>query len=94
MLEVYAWEGDHSQLLLIDWRTTFENGWGETPVNMKPQPYVVNGDYFLERSGGHRLSLEGSDRTAYYVCKAPRGSGYNDILGKVQEPLFSPQELN
>ena len=82
IMEIYAWNKDTKRLLLIDWRKKYES--------QVVQPYVVNGDYMLQNTSEIDILQApwNNELKAHYVCSAPEGANYNDILNKVQEPLF------
>lgn len=82
MVQVYAWEGDLDRLILVEW---FRNSRGEV------RGEVVNGGYPVERAespGQVRLSGWDNGSRARYVCPAPEGKGYNEILARVHPVLF------
>lgn len=86
-MDIYAWNKDIERLLVIAWRKNGES--------QEVQPYVVNGDYMLQNtSSPNILQAPWDDRlVAHYVCRAPKGDNYTDVLNKVQKPyLFN--EIN
>lgn len=93
-MEIYSWDDNQNSLLLIDWRVEQEHlsfdGFGGCAPTLQ-YPYVVNGQYRMEGVQNTGVIALG-DRKASFLCVAPKGANYNDILNQVRqkhENLFS-----
>lgn len=99
--EIYAWDNSENNFLLIHWISD-GNGWSWDrfgDIDTTPYPYVVNGAYKMshdpETNKIFIKNQDGDKMWASYVCLAPDGDGYNDIIEKatMQKMLFAPREM-